>query len=118
LIRPGEVAIHEIGCLTDTLGKTEIECAAAVLVRYHVARGLVEWTPVTLRELGEYLMTDDVVRRWATNPFWRPDPYGLAAGGWVKGWETPDAPGEVTSDFLFAVANPGSWRGRNRGLVR
>jgi hypothetical protein len=112
-VKPAEVFIHEIGCLTDTMGKSELEFAAALIVRWHIVNGHEEWVPFSRMQIVELLRPDKpdpVAAEWASNPFWRPDPHGLMAQGYVSGWETPTAPGTVTEKFLNAVANPGSWK--------
>jgi hypothetical protein len=113
-IRPSDVVIPPVGILTNTLGKAEVEAAAATVVRYHHANGLAKWTAVSRQQLADFCAADEVVQRWCDNPFWRPYPDRLIADGWVDGWkpglEHADLPGRVTEKFLHAIANPGSWR--------
>jgi hypothetical protein len=115
MLKPDEVFIHPIGCLTNTMGKAELEFAAALIVRWHVVNGHADWVPFTRRQISELLdpeKPDPVAGEWASNPFWCPDPYGLVQNGYVTGWKTPDAPGAVSEKFLSAVTNPGSWGDR------
>jgi len=91
--------------MTATLGHCETEATAALVIRYHQARGLNDWTPVTPRQLAELFdAPDPLVAEWARNPFWRPDPPSvLVAGGWVTGWSNFDDPGTVTPKFIEAM---------------
>lgn len=90
-----------MGVLTDTLGRSEHEAMAALIVRYHHANNLADWTPVSRLALGELFKTDDVVKEWARNPFWRPtSPYEFVKHGFIIGWgEDPAAVGTLTDDF-------------------
>ena len=105
-LRPSDVphsALGGLGIITGTLGRAEAEAAAAILVRWHHAKGHTDWTPVSRAELAAWLGTDHVVRDWARNPFWRPAPWELVAGGYVVGWGTVDEPGTVTPKFIEAL---------------
>lgn len=108
-MRPADVIMNDVGILTDALGKAELEAAAALVVRYHIAHGLEDWTPLTRRQIGEWLTTDDVVRKWAENPFWRPDPDALVEKGFVDGWTTVDEPGMFTPLALARIEHRGKW---------
>lgn len=103
-VLPHLIFIQPGGCLIATLGKSELEFAAALIIRWHQARGLEQWTPVSRAQIVELFdAPDPLVAEWARNPFWRPDPHGLVAGGWVEGWKDADDPGTVTPKFLEAV---------------
>ena len=110
-LKPQDVQLLDVGSVRpDTLHKAEAEFAAAVLVRYHQAKELTEWTPVTRTELADFLGTDPEAEKWARNPFWRPSPRLLVERGYVVGWSQPDEPGIVTEKFLRHLGEPGLWR--------
>lgn len=109
-LKPADVQLGAAGMLTDRFGKTEVECAAALVVRYHQVHGLTEWTPVSRRQVISLFDEDDVSMRWVANPFWRPDPNRLRDEGWISGWATPDEPGLFTPKGLSALAHPGEWK--------
>jgi hypothetical protein len=108
-VKPQDVMVPEIGIMTATLGKAEAEMVAALLVRYHHAKGLTEWTPITRRELADFLAADDMAKGWAKDPFWRPAPWLLVERGFIVGWSNADDPGTVTPKFLEAIAKNGLW---------
>lgn len=115
MIRPSDVPIEDGGFLTDYLGNFEAEVTAALLVRYHQAKGLPEWVPVTCRQLAEFLKGDELVRGWARNPLWRPLAIHLVALEYVDGWEDSDAPGVVTPKLLEHLAERGAWKRDREG---
>lgn len=108
-IKPADVWIDEIGVLTDAFGKTEAEAAAAVIVRYHQAKSLEEWTEVTPRQLADFMGEDELTRHWARNPFWRPAPWLLERWGLVTPWEA-DTPLRFTEKALHALEHRGAWK--------
>ncbi len=101
--------------LINTLGRAELEFAAALVIRYHQAHGLTEWTPLSrndIAKLFEKSNPDPIVAVWARNPFWNPDPYELANQGFITGWmEGPDAKGTFTLKFFEAVEHEHARRG-------
>jgi hypothetical protein len=116
MIRPSDVRLEEGGFLTDYLGKAEAEFAMAVVVRWHLANGHTEWTPVSRAELANFIGEDELVREWVRNPFWRPSPGLLVERGYITGWTRDDvyAPGTLTPKALEHLAERGAWE-RERG---
>lgn len=108
-MKPADVRVEPWGVVVDAFGKSEVEAAAALIIRYHVAKGLEDWTDFTRRQIGDFLLEDDVARKWAQNPIWRPYPYGLVERGLVEGWETADAPGRFTEKALHHLEHRGTW---------
>lgn len=102
------------GVAVDTLGKCEAEAAAMCIVRYHIAKGLTDWTPVPLGDFFEWLPNDGAAKTWNRNPFWRPDFTALHLGGWLEGWEPGNRQsiGRLTDKCLAHLSNPGMWRGK------
>lgn len=115
MLKPGEIAIQPTGVLLDTLGRVEVEAVAALIVRWHQVHGHAEWTPVSRRDIGAMFESDQVVQEWASNPFWRLDPYGFAQQGFITGWDAgPDAKGELTPAFHEALERRAQ-KDRDRG---
>lgn len=97
--------------LTATMGKTEVECAAAVIV-FALARGGDEWRPITAKEVGgviRHAMDNGVepVKSWSSNPFLTPDFAGLIAGGFVT--RTPSDDGAVLEFVPAAIERLRPW---------
>lgn len=99
-LRPSDVHLGVIP-LVGTLGRAELEHAAALLVR---ACQLHEdkWQPVSLEMVGATIAHDSTnlvgaLPFWITNPFMaRPDFYGLLR----RGYATRDPPDASTPDEL------------------
>jgi len=113
ILSPADVGMPPTGMLTATLGHSELEAAACCLVRFHQARQLSDWTPISVGDFLTFMETDDVIKSWARNPFWRPDFFALADAGWVEGWTfdgDKDARmaevGTLAPKFIAAVSNP------------
>ncbi len=75
--KPSQVFLNTVPPLTATMGKSEAEAAAAMLVRAMQVRGDA-WAQVFPKEIGEVLKADldGKVEPWASlnrNPFFRPD---------------------------------------------
>lgn len=94
--------------LTATMGKSEVEFAAALLVRVCHARGDV-WAAQSPRDVQDVLGADiasnrDPVARWNGNPFLRPDFRRLVEGGYAR-WtgEAGSSPLEFTEKGLTAL---------------
>lgn len=109
MIRPSEVMLYPDVPFVGTFGKAETEQAAAILVRWHQLNSPDEWTSISRRELGNWMcgdinQTDEMLKIWTTNPFFRPSPIGLIDGGLITGWEggraEADNKGTVTDVFL------------------
>lgn len=98
----GEVAVTEIAAgsfapsqvrlvglpLTGTLGKSELEAAASMIVRALQVTGDT-WRAVTLDEVLDAVRTDadngtPPIGPLIGNPFWRPDFAGLVAAGFCS----------------------------------
>jgi len=84
-VKPSDVVLNHIPPLVGTLGRSESEAAAALLVRACQVRG-DKWAPVAAEDLGETLSADlDArVEPWASldrNPFFRPDFWALVEEG-------------------------------------
>lgn len=112
-LKPRQVRIYEAGILTATLGHAELEQAAACIVYYHHAKALADWTPIRAGDFLDFMGSDEQMRKWGRNPFWRPNFFGLADGGWIDGWKfegTPDERkaevGTLAPKFIAAVSNP------------
>lgn len=96
--------------LCATMGRTERELAAALLVRGCQARG-DEWKAVPLRMLGEVIGEDLDAKREPLhsinrNPFCRPDMHDCVAKGfatWVGEPGTPEYGVEFTEKGLEAL---------------
>lgn len=108
-ITPADVVLDPNGAgiadvFIGTLHKAELEFTAVLIARYHHVHGLTEWAPITRRQIASLFETDDVTRKWGSNPFWRPDPFTFTAQGYIDGWnDGPDAPGMLTQKFFDAV---------------
>ena len=104
---PSEIVLPEnsFGILTGTMGKSEREAAACVVIRYHHAHDLDDWEPVSMMMLADLLKEDQIVQRWAGNPFWRPDFFALQEAGFISGWVEgdPNSYALITPAFLDAL---------------
>lgn len=80
---PGEVTLAECNPLGGTLGRSEREVAAALLVRVCQVRGV--FGPVALADVEDLIATGDP---WTTgllrNPFHAPDFNELVARGFAR----------------------------------
>lgn len=104
-VKPLQILTHEIGVLTDTLGKVETEAVAALIVRWHVVNNHAEWMPVSRRDIADLLPVDDIAKGWARNPFWKPSPYDFCNQGFIEGWnDGPDAKDTLTAKFHEALS--------------
>lgn len=102
--KPSDVTLG-VPPLTATMGKTEIECAAALIVRTCQAQG-DRWQPVSWKMARETLTSDLEAGRhpgagWARNPFFRPDVAGLVAKGYATRGDGDDV--ELTAQGLEAL---------------
>lgn len=86
---------------------------AAIIVLFHWEHGLEDWTPVSRRQIVDWLPQSRHLQATGAlgNPFYRPDVAGFIKDGWIDGWDDGDvdAPGMVTAKFIERVSNP---RGR------
>jgi hypothetical protein len=109
-LRPDDIMISRawcpLGVLTDTMGHVELEAAAYVIVQYHRFACLEDWSPVRMPAFADMIRADQNLRDIASNPFWRPDFFGLQAEGYVEGWVEgdPTSAGMVTDKFKTALA--------------
>lgn len=109
-----EITTHPI-CqqLIGTLGKSELEFTAALIVRWHHVHGHDDWVPfsradiATLFGSGDGEDADAMVKVWGRNPFWRPDPIAFDRAGFLVGWgegrNDADQKGTLTPKFFAAV---------------
>jgi len=110
MIKPKDVILHA-GCfLPNAFGKAEIEAVAVVVVLWHNANDLTEWTPVSRRQIVNFLHEEALRQRepvfsMVSNPFLRPDPNGLRDGGWFSGWTTAEEPGTFTEEGLRRLSH-------------
>lgn len=107
-LQPKDVRIEETGIIVGTLGRVELEAAAAMVVRYYVAHNLRSFdVMVNGGELLKWANTDEHIQRWDENPFWRPDFVGLIKGGWTEGWElgSPNSLGRLNEKCTDALRN-------------
>ena len=108
--KPSEVRLSFLP-LIGTLGRTEREIAAALIVRTCQVNGDT-WQPVTPRMIGDTLRRDveDGVEPFASlngNPFARPDFWDLVAQGYASGDPSKDEPLALTDKALVAISK---WR--------
>ena len=89
--RPSQVSLSGVPPLVGTMGKSEAEAAAAVLVAFLSANG-DEWRPVSSHDVLCFLLPaiDDnkhPLAHMLENPFWNPEPNAivdLGFGTWVR----------------------------------
>jgi hypothetical protein len=106
--KPSQVILNAVPPLTATMGRSEREHAAALLVRASQVKGDT-WQPVTPAILGEVIRADldGAVEPWASlnrNPFFRPDFRDLMQAGFAR-WcaEGKGAPIELTESGVEAL---------------
>jgi hypothetical protein len=83
-MKPSDIVLS-MPPLTACFKKSESECAAALLIWYLQTHG-DEWQPVFPKQLGEAMKeaTDnDLLKSWATNPFFSPDMWQLSKDGFI-----------------------------------
>ena len=113
MCRPGEIELPPAGLpLTGTLGRAELEIAAALVLRYQQAMDPEEWRPMVTGEFFEFLKGDEYCLE-VLGGLVRPNLVGLINDEWITGWNTDDDPavrkagiGVVTDKFVEAVSNP------------
>lgn len=103
---PSEVVLHAIP-LVGTLGRTEREMAAALIVRACQVNGDT-WQPVTPKMIREMLERDaaDGVEPMASlnrNPFARPNFWELVAEGYASGDPAKHEPLALTEKALAKI---------------
>ncbi len=106
-LTPNEVNIPPVGMLIGTLGRSELEAAAALVVKFQQLQGGDEWVSMRFGDFVEAIKADSDVQQWSKNPFWQPDIPGLL-DDWIEGWTLGDlgSMGTVTEKFIEAVSNP------------
>jgi hypothetical protein len=85
VFKPSQVVLTGVP-LSGTMGRSEVEVAAALLVMACVHHG-DQWQALTLDQIADAIharIKDEPVASWNRNPFLRPDIDGLVAGGWVE----------------------------------
>jgi len=121
-IRPSDFIISDnpiTQALIGTLGRAELEFCAALIIRWHHARGAQDWEAVSREDIAKLFGSDPIAGAWARCPFFRPDPFAFARGGFITEWLDGDASskGELTPKFFEAVSR--EWERRERlGLAR
>jgi hypothetical protein len=98
--KPSQVFLNTVPPLTGTMGRSEREHAAAILVRVCQVKGDA-WQAVTPKILGEVLRADLAaqVEPWHSlnaNPFFRPDFHELVDAGFARWGEDEGKPIELT----------------------
>jgi hypothetical protein len=88
MILPSQVRLHAGNPLVDTLGKTELECAAGLIVQYCAASG-DRWEPIDVGGMLEWIRGEAKSHgaepgHWSRNPFFRPDFQGLGTAGFAE----------------------------------
>jgi hypothetical protein len=90
MIKPSEIRFDtSFPPLVGTLGRTEREAAASLLILACQHHGDV-WQPITVKQIGEALRAAVEAGRQPftalnSNPFWRPDFHDLVAQGFAAG---------------------------------
>lgn len=107
-MRPSEVRLVPPLPLVGTLGRTERECAAAIIVRTCVVHGDT-WQPVTPSMLGPVMRADldagiEPLASMNRNPFARPDFRDLVKAGYATGdLDMRDAPLTLTQAAVDVI---------------
>lgn len=111
LLPPGSYN-RAVGTIVDTLGKAEPEAAAALLARYHEAHGLDAWGDVPLGAFWDWAVGDELVKRWTSNPFLRPDFTGLFQRGLFVGWVPGNkaSVGRLSAECIEHLEHPKLWQ--------
>lgn len=70
--------------LCGSLGKAELEHAAACLIRCYQIKN--SWDPITAQEFDEFITQDNAgpLKLWILNPFFKPDFGGLITAGYAR----------------------------------
>ncbi len=83
--KPSDVVLHPVP-FVGIMGKSEIEFAAAVLVRVLQLRDDT-WNPIAWQHFGSLLASnpnDKILAPWGRNPFFRPDFVALTEAGYSE----------------------------------
>jgi len=124
MFKPGDVLIDDdpiIPAFVNTLGRSELEFCAGLIVRWHQVRGHADWVPVSRVDIAQFMQDyangDPYLSRCIRNPFWKPDPYTFSREGYIDWPENSpaDTKGELTSKFFEAVEKEHNRR-RERGM--
>jgi len=106
MITPREVLVTEsIVCLA-TLGRCELEAAAAIIVLYHWERSPDAWIQFSRRQIADWIPTSSLLARAVANPFWNPDIDGFIKQGYIEGCKGIDDQGKLTQKFFDAIERP------------
>lgn len=107
-VKPASIHPDAGGLLVATLGRSELEQLAALIVRWHHVHGHADWTPVSRRDLADLIESDDLAASWARNPFWQPAVRSFSDLGFVEGWgggrADADNKGTLTAKFFAGLA--------------
>jgi hypothetical protein len=108
MITPRQVIVSESCVCTGSLGKAELEAAAACIVLYHWEHSPDEWIPITRRQIADWIPRSALLARAIVNPYWKPDIVGFCEGGYIEGWDVKgpagaDIPGTLTQKFFDAL---------------
>lgn len=90
-------------------GRSEVENAAAMVVRWHHVNSPDAWVAVSRRQIADFIGSDDVCREWFKNPFFGVAPRQLRDRGLFSGWEDDDAPGMFTELGMRCLVERGLW---------
>jgi hypothetical protein len=122
-VKPADVTLNEMLLPLDSLGNIETEIAAGLVIIWHRAEGHVDWVPVTMRTVIDWLTYkveggDERLGKLVRNPFWNANPHRLRDEGWISGWTNPDDPGVFTEKALRCFAARGLWKTERGEAVR
>lgn len=76
---PKDIFVRTTPPLIGALGASELEHAAGAIILACQERGA--WGSVTPREVGLVMEKHEATLRWGSNPFFRPDFFGLVKAG-------------------------------------
>lgn len=107
-IQPGDILTPAMGVYSGTMGKYEIEAAAALVVRLHHVNEWIAWTAFEMPQLATLVRTDPVSIEWAKNIVWLPDMFGLMYRGYMAGWISGDPTSKALPTDKFFAAFVGS----------
>lgn len=96
--------------LVDRFGRSEIENAAAMVVRWHHVNSPDAWVGVSRSQMAHFTLRDDLVREWFKNPFFGIRPDQLEERGFFLGWAGDvESPGMFTQRGIECLMQPRAW---------
>lgn len=110
--KPSEIGLAHFPPLVDTMGRTEAEIAAALLVRACQEHGDV-WQDIDPRMVGQVIVADIAAKREPVhslnrNPFCKPDFHDLVKRGFAQWVGEAGGPLRFTQRGLDAIARHGA----------